>query len=357
MLALVLLSVVLVGDGGGETPTKLEPRTGVWSELQAVFPEEWMLPEAVWAPSQASQRLEALPYALEPLVEARFDAREGAPAWTRSFGDIVQEARRRGARTDRVDGLLRELETANPPAHAACARLVREVVLDQALHSKKWNGEKDLADDGLYFGPLLKRREPASGPWKSFKGAHTLHQAATLVQADLEAIKGALNDYPSMLADPGTSYERIGPVEGSFLTGADEARGPFAALRITFRSDLPFPFSHYDCDLGILDLLDAKGRLTTYVYTPSEDFYWFAGRDVHFPVRSSDGEFQGLLLVRVAGFDLRSVPDSDRDRMTGTRVALGNLKRRSEAAFKGYGGAPRTLSGALPSFDVIAQRP
>ena len=132
-----------------------------------------------------------------------------------------------------------------------------------------------------------------------------------------------------------------------------------AGLRIdtwcTFRSDLPFPFGHYDCDLGILDTLDAKGRMTTYVFTPSNDFYWFAGQDWHHPLRSSDGAFQGLLLVRIAGFDMKSVPDGDSDRISGTRVALGNLKRRSEAAFRAYGGPPRTLSGAVPSFDVLAR--
>jgi hypothetical protein len=362
MFAFLFAAVAFASaSDGGVATSRLEPRAATWSELQAVFPEEWALPEAVWAPRGASKSAEALPFALEALVEARFEtvgaSDANAPAWTRSFGDLVKEARRRGAHAEALDGMLAELRIANPQAHSACAALLREVVLDKGLRSKKWTGEKDLADDGLFFGPLLKRHELASGPWKSFKGSHTLHQAAALVQADLEALKGALNDYPSMLEDPGTSYERLGPVAGSFLTGRDETRGPFAALRIAFRSDLPFPFTHYDCELGIFDLLDAKGRMTTYVYASGQDFHWFAGRDVHYPVRSSDGEFQGLLLVRVAGFDLKGVPDGDSERLAGTRVALGNLKRRSEAAFKAFGGPPRTLHGALPSFDVIAERP
>lgn len=354
MLALAL--VALMNDGAASKVT-LESKSASWSELQAVFPQEWMLPETLWAPADRAERERTLPFALAALAEARFEIPAEAPVWTRSLGDIVQEARRRGATKDRLDPLLAELQSANPSAHAACAQLAREVLLDGGLHTKKWNGAKDQSDDGLFFGAVLKLGKPQTKPWSSYKHLDTVHQAAALVNADLEAIKVALNDYPSMLNDPGTSYERIGPTAGTFVVGRDDERGPFTALRIAFRSDLPFPFTHYDCDLGILDMLDARGRLTTYVFTPSSDFYWFAGQDWHHPILASDGVFQGILLVRIAGFDLKSVPDGDSDRMGGTRVALGNLKRRAEAAFKSYGGPPRTLSGAVPSFDVLSWRP
>lgn len=358
MLALALAAFALaevVEDGGAAPRTTLEPNNASWSELQAVFPQEWMLPVDLWAPADEAQRQQTLPFAFAKLAEARFDAATDAPAWTRSLGDIVQEARKRGAGKDTLDPLLAELKSANPLAHAACAQLAREVLLDGGLKSKKWSGSKDLGDDGLFFGPVLKLNKAQSKPWSDYKNLDTVHQAAALVYADLDALKGALNDYPSMSKDPGTSYERIGPTAGTFVVGRDEARGPFAALRIAFRSDLPFPFGHYDCDLGILDLLDARGRMTTYVFTPSKDFYWFAGQDWHYPIRSKDGAFQGLLLVRIAGFDLKSIPDGDSDRIAGTRVALGNLKRRAEAAFAAYGGPPRTLNGAVPSFEVVAR--
>jgi len=355
MLALALLLLANDGAVAAAQPFKLEPRSASWSDLQRVFPQEWMLPEALWAPTDPAARDATLPFALERLAAARFEASPAAPAWTRSLGDIVQEARKRGTSKDKLDPLLAELKSANPTAHAECAKLVRELLYDSGLNAKKWNGDKDQSDDGLYFGAVLQLNKPQSKPWSDYKNLETVHQAAALVNADLEAIKTALNDYPSMLTDPGTSYEKIGPTAGTFVVGRDDARGPFAGLRITFRSDLPFPFGHYDCDLGILDTLDAKGRMTTYVFTPSNDFYWFAGQDWHHPIRSSDGAFQGLLLVRIAGFDMKSVPDGDSDRISGTRVALGNLKRRSEAAFRTYGGPPRTLSGAVPSFDVLAR--
>ncbi len=355
---MLVLSLALLAFDGGAAATKvveIEPREASWTELQAVYPKEWMLPEALWAPVDPAAREATLPFALERLASARFEAASDAPAWTRSFGDIVAEARKRGIAREKLESLLAELKLANPAARAACGKLLREVLLDSGLFGEKWKGEKDASDDGLYFGPVLELNQPRSAPWTSIKQLETVHQAAALVYADLEAIKTALNDYPSMRKDPGTSYERIGPTAGTFVVGRDAERGPFAALRISFRSDLPFPFGHYDCDLGVLDMLDARGRMTTYVFAPSKDFYWFAGQDWHHPIRSSDGAFQGILLVRIAGFDLKSVPDGDSDRVAGTRVALGNLKRRAEAALKALGGSPRTLSGAVPRFGVLAR--
>ncbi len=358
MLALCLVTSAVLqvaSDAGSSAAVKLQPKSASWSELQAVFPKEWMLPQDLWVPADEARRQETLPLALARLPEARFDDSPDSPAWTRSLGDVVQEARKRGSGMDALSALLGELKLTNPAAHTACAKLLREVLLGGALKAKDWDGEEELPDDGMFFGPVLKLNPGKSQPWSGYKHLETMHQAAALVNADLEAIKAALNDYPTMLTDPGTSYEKIGPKTGTFLVGRDEARGSFAALRIGFRSDLPLPFRHYDCDLGILDMLDERGRMTTFVFTPSKDFYWFAGQDWHHPIRASDGEFMGILLVRIAGFDLVGVPDGDSDRMAGTRVALGNLKRRSEAAFLAYGGPPRTLSGAVPSFEVLAR--
>lgn len=355
MISTVLALVLSLPPGGG-TPTSLPPRSATWSQAQSVFPSAWMLPPSAWAPTDPTARNQTLPFALRALLARRFESALDAPAWTRTFGDFVAESRRRGPPILTLDRLLVELEATNEPAHAAFARLARELLLDKGLYSTNWDGESDLPDDGLYFGATIQRNEITASLWSSHSGAESLHQAAALVFADLEAIKSAVNDYPAMLADRGTSYEFIGPTADTFVTGQDAARGPFAALRIHFRSSLPFPFSHYDCDLGILDVLDSERCLTTYIYSPSRDFHWFAGQDFHYPVYASDGTWQGTLLVRLCGFDLRGVPEDDDDRIGGTRVALGHLKRRAESAFRRYGGAPRTESGSLPRFEILAER-
>ncbi len=352
MTDLLLALLLTMAPSGGE-PTTITARHVSWDELQAVYPREWILPQAYWASSDAAQRAKCLPLALDELLSKRFDSDPKAPRWSATFGDFVAEARRRGAGAAVLDPLLAELKKSNEPAHAAFGKLARELLLDRALHTKSWKGDRDLEDDGLYVGELLERRKLASAPWNSQRGADSIHQVAALVFADLEAIESALGDYPAMLVDPGTSYDWIEPDANSFVVGDEPDRGPFCALRIRFRSELPFPFSHYDCDLGILDLLDAKKRLTTFVFTPSDDFYWFAGEDFHYPVVSSDGAWQATLVIRICGFDLKGVPDGDSDRVGGTRTVLGNLKRRAELGYAKYGGPPRTTSGAIPRFAVI----
>ncbi len=237
------------------------------------------------------------------------------------------------------------------------AAFLKQVLVADALRDPKWDPDDDRDDDGIWFGPLLERRTLADAPWNAHKGATTLHQAATLVHADLDSWLAALHDYAATLRDKGTSYERLEPRAETLLAGEDEEHGPFAALRLTIRSGLPFPFSHYDCDLGVLHRLDREKHLVTYVYSPSRDFYWLAGEDVQLPVRTAAGEWVGTLIVRLSGFDLRGVPDGDDDRKAGTRAALGNLRRRAEADFARSGSVPRTIDGALPKLRVLAPAP
>lgn len=344
MLALFLLLAL------GE-PRTLETRRADWSELEAkVFPEAWILPESLWLPKDAAR---ALPLALAKLLDERFDAPAAKP-WMASFGDVVAEHRRRGGTRAALDALLKELSAERPATHAKLGKLLGKLLRADVLLDPKWDPSEGRADDGVFFGELLERNAASTPPWKEHGGATTLHQAAVFVRADLESFVRALHDYESLLHDPGTSYEKLAPKPESIVRGADEAHGPFAALRLSIRSDLPFPFSHYDCDLGVLHRLDAAKHLVTYVFSPSRDFYWLAGEDLHLPVRTSGGEWQGTLVVRISGFDLRGVPDGDDDRKSGTRGALGNLKRRAEADFVRAGGKPRTQDGALPEFRVLA---
>jgi hypothetical protein len=136
------------------------------------------------------------------------------------------------------------------------------------------------------------------------------------------------------------------------VKGKDGAGRPFRALRIEFESDLPFPYSHYDCDLRILNRVGADGLVRCDIWSPSKDFYWMAGQDLFVPLQTAAGAFAGLVLVRVYGFDLDGVPDGEDAVREALRGSLGNLKRRAEAAFRAGGGIPRTLRGGIPDFVV-----
>ncbi|MBL8858330.1 MAG: hypothetical protein JNL28_07505 [Planctomycetes bacterium] len=331
---------------------ELTPRSVEWTAVErTVFPAAWVLPAAVWSPSEASR---ALPHSLRDLAVERFEAPEKA-TWMSSVGDMVLEHRRRGGSRSALDALLAELKAERPGVHAVVAPLLAEVLVADALRRKGWDPDVKDRDDGVFFGPMLERNKTTVGPWKDQKGTLAFHQAATFIRADLDAILKALHDYPALARDPGTSYEKIDPRADTFVVGLDPQIGPFAALRLSIRSDLPFPFSHYDLDLGILHRLDAEKHLVTYVFSPSNDFYWLAGQDFHYPVRSAAGEWVGTLLVRISGFDLRGVPDGEDDRKLGTLTALGNIRRRAEALFTAEGEVPRTVDGALPTLHVLTR--
>ena len=120
-----------------------------------------------------------------------------------------------------------------------------------------------------------------------------------------------------------------------------KCRHPFSTLRISFRCDLPFPFSDYTTRLGILNRFDAANVLSTHIYSTSNDFYWLAGRDVFLPVTTSEGDWVAFLLVRHFGFDLDGVPDRSGHRREALRSSVGNLRRNAERLYRAQQATPR----------------
>lgn len=140
------------------------------------------------------------------------------------------------------------------------------------------------------------------------------------------------------------------------MRGEDPWGAPFAALKLRFRCDLPFPFSHYDCELAILNRVGRDGLVRCDIVSKSRDFLWLAGRDTFVPVHTSDGAWVATLVVREFGFDLRGVPDGDDARRAGLRASLGSLKREAEALFAARGDGPRIVTGRVPEFEVRGVR-
>jgi hypothetical protein len=342
-----MLALLLALTARGEL---LTPRDVDWSTAQAcAFPGAWLPPAPLW---RAEDDARALPNLLREWLAERPPPVAGA-AWMASFGDCVLEQRRRGGTPAALEAQLLELQAALPDVHARWGPLLCETMCADALRRDKWDAAKERTDDGIYFGALLKRRAFAIEPWKAQRGASTIHQAAALVHADLDALLEALHDYAAAFRDPGAQYRKLDPEPASIVRGVGGEIGPFAALRLSIRSDLPFPFSHYDCTLGVLHTLGGDGVLATHIYGAGEDFYWFAGSDLCLPVETASGAWVGTLIARVSGFDLRGVPDADDDRKAGTRAALGHLKRRAELAYeKRAASGPRTIRGAIPEFRV-----
>ena len=245
---------------------------------------------------------------------------------------------------------------AQPELWRELGPFTKELLRDEALRRASWDPEKDAGNDGLLLARPLTLAGQTSAPWNECHGSLLVQQGATLVFADLEAIKAAENDFTLYPERPGTSYESIVAVEDRYLRGLDAAQRPFAALAVAFESDLPFPFGTYACDLRILNHVRDDGRMICEIASPSRDFHWMAGRDLFVPVYASDGSWQGQLVVRLFGFDLRNVPDGDDARRAGLRASLGSLKRESETLFRAHAGPPRTLTDDVPPFRVLSGR-
>lgn len=338
MKFVVLALAVLAGSD-------VQPREATRVELETSFPLAWRMPDELWTPNKDAEST-ALPLFVPALLAERFEAPQ---PWMASVGDIIAEHRKRGGDHLALQVLLAELERAAPKTFEKVGRFLQQVLDDRALSDAKWDPDKDRRDDGMYFGPLLERHTGTGEPWKSQEGARTFHQAATFVRGDLDAILGAIHDYEATIRNPGTSYEKLEPVAGSGFRCQDAELGPLGALKVDVRSKLPFPFMRYKLDLRILHAVE-KGTLVTYVSSMSKDFYWFAGKDWYFPVRTGAGEWLGTMVVRLSGFDLVNVPDGDDNRKAGTRGSLGSVRKRAEAQFAASGGVPRVVEGALPPF-------
>lgn len=363
VLLAVGLAAALPPAHGGD-PDVMEAREADGVELRAqVFDTAWILPGG--EADARSRRGPWLVGTLRDLVGRTFDpagqgdgpsALPDRPA-LRNLGDLVARARARERGDGWLEALLAEARLEAPGLVDEAGPYLLALLDDAELRSPRWDPDREGARDGIFLAAPWDLAQGGARPWRDLAGSTLVQQAAALVFADLEAIKEAENDYRSYPARPGATYRWIGALPGSYLRGEDGELGPFAALRLRFRSSLPFPFRGYTCDLRILNRLDGNGHLVTDIYAVGRDFHWMAGRDVFLPLRTSQGEWVATLVVRLFGFDLAGVPDRDSHRRAALRASLGSLKREAEALFLRRGAEPRTVEGALPAFQVRGLRP
>jgi hypothetical protein len=347
-----LLSLSLGGDG-----REVAPRKATWEELQREsFDLRWVIPPASAAELQASKpgTLD-LAAELERLLELHFEpgTAESALARAASLGDLLAHFEPLREDTRAADAELELLRTQRPDVWKSVGGVLGELVRERRFRSKRWDPEEDREDDGFLVGAPRDLALVPGGPWKGNEGSTLAVQVATLMRADLAAIKSAENDFRTWPGRVGANYESIGVAQDSFVRGSNPDGHPFAALALEFRSDLPFPFGSFTCDLRMLHRLDAAGRLESDVESTSEDFYWLAGRDTFLPVLDSQGGFVGMLCIRVSGADLRGVPDKLSNHESGAREGIGNLKREAERLWAAHGGREPVVKDSVPEFKVF----
>ncbi len=333
----------------------IEPRQASWDELsREVFDPAWILPSGLPLAEDESGLAWELETDLARRVAFAVPPSALDPQAPRCFGDLVAQAR--GLDRKGIDALFARVQRAQPELWGELAPFAPELLFADALFRDGWNPDRDSQRDGIFLARPLTLARQRSAPWNTVGGSRLVQQGAALVRADVATIKAVENDFTRYSGRPGTSYERIEAVPGSYLRGLDPRGSPFAALRVRFKSDLPFPFSSYRCDLRILNRVRGDGRIVCDIASPSRDFYWMAGRDLFVPVAASDDTWQGELVVRLFGFDLRGVPDGDDVRRAGLRSSLGSLKREAEALFRERAVTPVITDGKIPEFMVVSAR-
>lgn len=312
------------------------------------FDARWVLPRQRFAEgdTEPPRRID-LRDQMKLLSSSRFPMVEGERElrWTHSFGDLVRGLREAKDDPERRARMLNILRKGRPSVWRVVGDYLPQLVNDDLLYSEDWDPDDDEDDDGVLFADAFDRTTARVSPWDEIDGTTDVHQAATLIYADLDAIKAAENDFTD---DEG--YDELWAIDGSYLRGTDDRGRPFALLRSWFVSDLSFPYGTCAAETHVRSTLDQDGHLVTDMYGVGEDFYWLAGQDVAIPIHASDGEFVAMLVSRAYGLDVRSVPDGDGSRRATIREMLGGTRLYAERLFAEYGGKPRTVADAIPDF-------
>lgn len=326
------------------------PRQANAGELAGAFDDGWTVPRATSAERAAGVR--DLVAELAALARERFEpSGRGTFGEARTLGDVVARFASARGDSEATRELLRTLERERPDLWKAAGWALPQLVDEAWFLGERWDPERDRDDDGFLVGPRRSLDSCSNARLARGRGRRVLVQVATLLFADLRAAKEAENDFRTWYDRPGARYERVLPVRESYLVDRLEGERTQAHLRISFRTDLPFPFSHYDCELEMRHRLDAEGNLVSDVGASGEDFYWLGGHDVYLPLERADGTFVCMLYVRVFGTDLGGVPDDPGHHEDGCRQGMGSLKRDAERLWAAGEREP-LVRGSIPAFDV-----
>lgn len=344
MLATLALALPILG--AAPQAQAIAPQTASWQDLRRNFPAAWEFPRLdargrALPSSLFEDRLQAL--ALRPLVGS---VEQGDAIF---LGDLIRTCSALGWDPERTQVLL---ETLSQSLSAADMEVLQGLLLCIGLSHPDWGPSKEK-HDGLHFGATWDLPE---GYWLEHDGSRSVEQAATLILADLPAIKAAENDYPSYFRFPDNDYLQVDPKPGTYLRVPEEGGETCVAagLDVRFHSDLPFPFTTYSLDLAILHRQTQEEDLRTFVFGRSEDLHWLAGYDRFWTVRDGKGQPVATLLVRQLAFDISGVPDKSKHRRLGIRSGLGNLRRNAERLFAGRWSDPEPAQAGVPAFPVMA---
>ena len=249
------------------------------------------------------------------------------------LGDLVAELAPLRGNTAELEPALVRRAAQLPGLDPAGRERLRELLCDAALHGSDWNPDDDARDDGFLHLPAWELNPDQAGTarWQERSGGATVLRSAVLLHCTLESWFAIENQPQRYFEFVGNRFEEVEIVADSETRTALPDGTPVEGRWFRVVSDLPFPFGDYEALTRVRTLTRLDGSVLAEVYSDSDDFHWFAGRDVFLPVRKADGQQIAWLCVQEFGFDLDGVPERDKDRRAGVRMTLGNKKRMAEA--------------------------
>lgn len=261
-----------------------------------------------------------------------------ADAWVTSFGEILahfREIKGKAAETKKDLAVIRE---KYPAIWAEVSAVLPSLVQNDFLYSKAWDPWKEESNagennDGLFFLPYWKIKPVASRDaiWRSDLSDPKVYQGGVVIFGALDAIKRAERDYRLYPKHVKMGYFAAAPIENSYWVGVDQNGNEFTALEVYFRQDLPFPYDSTRYAMKLFDHYNADGFYVSEYYSSNRvDLNWMAGRDTFFPLKDAKNETFGYLISTHLGFDIRNLPEGDKDRILSIRGSWGNIKRMVE---------------------------
>jgi len=256
-------------------------------------------------------------------------------AWVGSFGEIMSHFRDIKGKAAETKAALKFIREKYPIIWKDLAEVLPSLVQNDFLYSGAWNPWKEESsdganNDGLFFLPYWKIRPVASRNvvWRSDLSDPKVYQGGVVIFGALDDIKRVERDYRLYPKHVKMGYLAAAPLENSYWVGVDEQGNEFTALEVFFRQDLPFPYDSTRYAMKLFDHYNGRGFYVSDYYSSNRvDLYWMAGRDTFFPLKDAKGETFGYLIGTELGFDIRNLPEGDKDRLLSIRGSWGNIKR------------------------------
>lgn len=338
--------------------TSKEFRTVPWSEATKWFDFAKTLPVptanelnySLGTLNKRQVKTRYLPDVFEKLYSKQFsDPKYGLKTppvpdedWVRSFGDMMLYFKNLRGKAPETEKALETLKTKYPAIWSEVSDVIPQLVRNDYLYSEKWDPYqtstvKGKDGDGILFFDYWKMQpNPArSALWNNNPEEHHVYQAGVFIYATLQDIKSHERNFKEYLEYVGMGNLEVAMIGNSYIRGTDDKGDEFMGMEVWNAGALPWPYNPAAYAMKMFDYYNAKGQYVCEYYSENRaDLNYMAGRDTYLEVKDSKNQPVGWLISTELDFDIKGLPEGDKDRIITIRGNWGNIKLIVEG-FKG----------------------